>query len=154
MAAWCRLSPAALRRVVSMFTKIVMPLKEGLPPGPLVELAEKVAAPGASVHLVTLLKFDSGDPELDGLREAEATLQSIADGMRSDLEVTVEVGPAVAAAALTLLNIARHREADLLVIGLGKRTRVGKALMGSDAQRILIGSSCPVIVRPLYGVDD
>lgn len=40
---------------------------------------------------------------------------------------------------------AEELEAELIVIGLRKRTPMGKALMGSDTQRILLQSPCPVL---------
>jgi nucleotide-binding universal stress UspA family protein len=44
-----------------------------------------------------------------------------------------------------LVQIAERVGADLVVIGLAKRTRVGKALLGSDAQRVLLSAACPVL---------
>ena len=36
-------------------------------------------------------------------------------------------------------------EADLIVIGYRKRSSVGKALLGSQAQEIMMGAPCPVL---------
>lgn len=47
--------------------------------------------------------------------------------------------------AVELLDTADHYQAELMVIGLRQRTAVGKMLMGSTAQRILLGSPCPVL---------
>jgi nucleotide-binding universal stress UspA family protein len=48
-----------------------------------------------------------------------------------------------------VLAVAEDVSADLVVIGLRRRTPVGKLLMGSVAQRILLGASCPVLsVKP------
>jgi nucleotide-binding universal stress UspA family protein len=44
-----------------------------------------------------------------------------------------------------LLSIADEVDASVLVIGLRHRTAVGKLLMGSNAQRILLQSSRPVL---------
>jgi nucleotide-binding universal stress UspA family protein len=37
-------------------------------------------------------------------------------------------------------------DAEVLVIGGRRRTPVGKALLGSVAQRIILGAPCPVLV--------
>jgi nucleotide-binding universal stress UspA family protein len=48
-----------------------------------------------------------------------------------------------------VLSVAEEVSADLVVIGLRRRTPVGKLLMGSVAQRILLGAECAVLaVKP------
>ena len=44
-----------------------------------------------------------------------------------------------------LLNIAEELDAELVVIGLRRRTPVGKLILGSNAQRILLDAHCPVL---------
>ena len=48
-------------------------------------------------------------------------------------------------AAAEVLDAADAHEADLIVIGLRKRSPVGKLIMGSTAQRILLEAHCPVL---------
>ena len=48
-------------------------------------------------------------------------------------------------AAEEIVGIAEERRADLVVIGLRRRTAVGKLLLGSTAQRVLLEASCPVL---------
>ena len=43
-------------------------------------------------------------------------------------------------------------EDDLIVIGVRRRTPLGKLILGSSAQRILLDASCPVLtVKPARG---
>jgi nucleotide-binding universal stress UspA family protein len=44
-----------------------------------------------------------------------------------------------------LLSIAEANAADLIVIGLRRRSPVGKLILGSNAQRILLDAHCPVL---------
>jgi nucleotide-binding universal stress UspA family protein len=44
-----------------------------------------------------------------------------------------------------LISIAESCDADLIVIGLRRRTPVGKLILGSNAQRILLDAPCPVL---------
>jgi nucleotide-binding universal stress UspA family protein len=48
-----------------------------------------------------------------------------------------------------LVDVAEETKADLLVIGLRRRSVVGKFISGSNAQRILLDARCPVLaVKP------
>ncbi len=44
-----------------------------------------------------------------------------------------------------LISIAETSDAELIVIGLRRRTPVGKLILGSNAQRILLDAHCPVL---------
>lgn len=44
-----------------------------------------------------------------------------------------------------LISIAESSDADLIVIGLRRRSPVGKLILGSNAQRILLDAPCPVL---------
>lgn len=48
-------------------------------------------------------------------------------------------------AADVIVNTARSTNASLIVIGLRRRTPVGKLIMGSQAQTILLEADCPVL---------
>ena len=44
-----------------------------------------------------------------------------------------------------LINVASEVAADFIVIGLRRRSPVGKLILGSNAQRILLDAPCPVL---------
>jgi nucleotide-binding universal stress UspA family protein len=44
-----------------------------------------------------------------------------------------------------LIAVAEEVDADFIVIGLRRRTPVGKLILGSNAQRILLDAPCPVL---------
>ena len=48
-------------------------------------------------------------------------------------------------AAEEILRVVAERDADLLVIGLRRRSPVGKLFLGSTAQHLLLDAPCPVL---------
>lgn len=50
-----------------------------------------------------------------------------------------------------LISVAQEVDAELIVIGLRRRRPVGKLLLGSNAQRILLEASCPVLAVKAAG---
>jgi nucleotide-binding universal stress UspA family protein len=61
--------------------------------------------------------------------------------------VTIDVRDADGDAppAEDILTAATQTAAEIIVIGLRRRTPVGKLLLGSNAQRILLDAQCPVL---------
>lgn len=47
--------------------------------------------------------------------------------------------------AQDLLEVAEARNAELIVIGLRRRSPVGKLMLGSNSQSILLQAECPVL---------
>lgn len=81
------------------------------------------------------------------------------DAIRTE-EVLEEVRSSLAAAAVDfeirelvrgndptddLLEVAETSGAELIVIGLRRRTPIGKLVLGSNAQRVLLEADCPVL---------
>lgn len=75
-----------------------------------------------------------------------ATITTELEAAGLDVTVRHEVVPDVAQA---VLEVARETDAALIVVGVRHRSPVGKALMGSVGQRILLDARCPVLaVKP------
>lgn len=47
--------------------------------------------------------------------------------------------------AEVLVDLAEQTNAELIVIGVRRRTPVGKLLLGSQAQQVLLDAECPVL---------
>lgn len=108
--------------------------------------AAEATLAGSSVILVNGSK---GDAYVDQRWASPEQL----DEVRADLEgrgVTVEVRQVVAQdVAEAVLTVARELDATLVVLGIRRRSPVGKLLMGSVAQRVLLDAECPVLaVKP------
>lgn len=78
-----------------------------------------------------------------GVREALEALEArlTAEG----LDVTVHDFVRGKEPAEDLIDVADREKAALIVIGLRRRTPVGKLLLGSNAQNILLKADCPVL---------
>ncbi len=78
--------------------------------------------------------------------KADADMERIR-GLLSDAGIEHEVRQLVRGfePAEDLISIAEAAEADLIVIGLRRRSPVGKLILGSNAQRILLDAKCPVL---------
>lgn len=70
-------------------------------------------------------------------------LQDLLDGSGVDHELMGIVGDNDPAEEV--LEAAREQSAELVVIGMRRRTPVGKMFLGSTAQRILLEAECPVL---------
>jgi nucleotide-binding universal stress UspA family protein len=86
------------------------------------------------------------DFDANEARRFEATLLAV-QGQLDEVGVEHEVRQLVRGnePAEDLIEVAHEVNADFIVIGLRKRTPVGKLILGSNAQRILLDASCPVL---------
>jgi nucleotide-binding universal stress UspA family protein len=73
------------------------------------------------------------------LEEVRARLD--AEGLQHEVRQLVQgVEPAE-----DLIAVAEEVSADMIVIGLRRRSPVGKLILGSNAQRVLLDAPCPVL---------
>lgn len=97
---------------------------------------------------LVVINSNRGGRDFDG--EQNARSEEELDRIRDDLDaagVDVEVRQLVRGKepAEDLIAVAEETGADLIVIGLRRRTPVGKLILGSNAQRILLDAPCAVL---------
>lgn len=114
----------------------------------LAALAEVQRSGGRLV--VATAQRQGADPEWIAKAHAElAAARERLDAAGVDYAVHEAVTDAELDAAEDLVQVARDEHADLIVIGIRRRTPTGKLILGSQAQRILLDAPCPVLaVKP------
>jgi nucleotide-binding universal stress UspA family protein len=122
----------------------------GYVPKPEGHAALRLAAEEAKLRDASLVVVNSsrGGREFDGADEVR--IEHELDDVRSQLaaaEVQHEVRQLVRGmdAAEDLIKVAEEVQADIIIIGLRRRSPVGKLILGSNAQRILLDAPCPVL---------
>lgn len=92
---------------------------------------------GATLVVVNARR-DAGSPEPDLTAVRSRLTES---GLAFDLREVVQGMDA----SEDLIAVAEDTDAELIVIGLRRRTPVGKLILGSNAQRVLLDAPCPVL---------
>lgn len=96
-----------------------------------VDLAQGRAAAATQLDAVS-------QQELDALAAAGSTVDVRKPGPGTHPEDAV-------------LDAVDDEASDLVVVGVRRRTAVGKFLLGSSAQRLILGADCPVLVVKTTG---
>jgi nucleotide-binding universal stress UspA family protein len=122
----------------------------GYVPKPEGDAALKTAIAEAKLRGATLVVVNShrGGPGFD--KETSTTVDGHMEGVRSELEasgLSYDIRQLVRGfePSEDLIKVAEDTDAQLIVIGLRRRTPVGKLILGSNAQRVLLDSQCPVL---------
>jgi nucleotide-binding universal stress UspA family protein len=110
------------------------------------EAALKRALSEARLRSAALVVVNaSPDADATGLAAVLA-----ASGVTAEIRTPADVHDS----AEELIRIAETTDADFIVIGLRRRSPVGKLLLGSNAQRVLLDAACPVLaVKAEPGAD-
>jgi nucleotide-binding universal stress UspA family protein len=122
----------------------------GYVPKPEGEAALRTAIAEAKLRHTKLVVVNShrggSDFNADASTQAERDLNAVRRTLEES-EVDFEVRQLVRGfePAEDLLSIAEASDAELLVIGLRRRSPVGKLILGSNAQRVLLDAQCPVL---------
>jgi nucleotide-binding universal stress UspA family protein len=93
-----------------------------------------------------VLNATRGDSLIDKKYLSSGAVLDLESRLADEQGVTASVrqalGPDVAE---EIVRVATEVDAELVVIGLRRRTPVGKMIMGSVAQHVLIDAPCPVL---------
>ena len=108
------------------------------------------AAEEAKLRGARLVVINSAHGGRDFDADEEIRSEAELDAVRKDLDdagIEAEVRQLVRGqdVADDLIAVAEEVAADFIVIGLRRRTPVGKLILGSNAQRILLDAQCPVL---------
>ena len=120
----------------------------GYTPTPEGEAALEHAVMGASAHTEDLAVINvsatSNPPEKTFTTERDL---AHVDGAlsRSGVPFTIRLLVRGKDAAQQIVELASEVVASLIVIGLRHRTAVGKLLLGSNSQQILLDAACPAV---------
>ncbi|MDX2967777.1 universal stress protein [Kribbella solani] len=134
-----------------------MKILVGYVPTPEGEAALAAAATEAELRgaSVLLLNTSRGDAYIDAryanadeLAAAEAALRA------KGIEVTIQQALSDGDVAGSLLKAAAADDVGLIVLGLRRRSPVGKLILGSTAQRVLLESPVPVLAVKVASAHD
>jgi len=109
-------------------------------------LAKKHAkAFDAKVYLLTALT-QSPELQLEDIQKAENELERLRISFKEDgIPCEVHAIVSTLTAGEDLVQFAQDNEIEEIVIGVRRRSKVGKLLFGSNAQYIILQATCPVV---------
>ena len=110
------------------------------------KLAIKTAGAFNADLLAVTSKATGTAEENEEIRAAEEMLAEIkAEAENAGLNCTTHLLIRGNSAGEDIVEFSRTQDADLIVVGIKRRSRVGKILMGSTAQFVILRAECPVL---------
>jgi nucleotide-binding universal stress UspA family protein len=112
----------------------------------LLHAAREAVFQGTTLAVLHVLDHDlpQGDQRLEQLRNDIG--QQLADAGHEQLQWSLHTATDEATRAAALVQLTGTVGADLLVVGSRRRTPIGKFLLGSTVQRVVLDSPVPVLV--------
>ncbi len=113
----------------------------------LLRAAEEAALVGTDLLVLHVLEGHPGAPDR---REMQRLQSSVGDTLRGggapEVEWDVRMASGAHDTAGALVDLVVETGAEMLVIGSKRRSPVGKLLLGSTVQRVLLDAPVPVLV--------
>ena len=101
---------------------------------------------GASLIIVKALP-QSHELSYEDIQKEESSLESEAKDLLEKSDITYETHAIVTnlSAGEEIIEFAGRNEVDEIIIGIRKRSKVGKLVFGSTAQYVILSAACPVV---------
>ena len=111
--------------------------------------AAALEAQSRSTRLVVVTSCQKGRDERGRLAEEQELDEVRLDLDKRGIAHEIRLVASSRDVAEDLITAAEQNDGSLIVIGLRRRSPVGKLILGANAQRILLGAPCPVLaVKP------
>jgi len=111
--------------------------------------AAALEAQSRSTRLVVVTSCQNGGDERGRLAEEQELDEVRLDLDKRGIAHEIRLVASSRDVAEDLITAAEQNDGSLIVIGLRRRSPVGKLILGANAQRILLGAPCPVLaVKP------
>ena len=132
------------------FQRILLPLAGTAIDPDLVRLAVSLAKPGRAevlaVHVIEVRWNQPLDAVLDAETERGEELLDLAAGVAAQLGMTIQTELLQAReAAAAIVDTARERKADLIVLGMPYRRRLGRTYVGRTVEGVYVAAQCAVL---------
>jgi nucleotide-binding universal stress UspA family protein len=137
-------------------TRILVPIDFSAHSEAAMRYAQELARPfHAAIHLVTVVEdplaagvwsseiytVEIAELQINLVRDAEKRLRGLVPAGVDSMTTEVRTGPA----AKQILDAARERRSDLIVMGTHGRTGIAHVVMGSVAEKVVRLAPCPVL---------
>ena len=112
----------------------------------LLELALKRAQLFNATVLIVTIMSEGMEKDQDLITETKAALEKAKTHFdRKDIPCETHLLIRGIDSGDDLVNFAKETQADEIIIGVKNRTKVGKLLLGSTAQAVVLNAPCPVV---------
>ena len=100
---------------------------------------------GADIFIVTSLE-QSPSLTKEDIDKAESKLEKVSKPFKAD-DIPCEARATVSynSPGEDLVNFAKENDVDEIIIGVRRRSKVGKLVFGSTAQYVILEAPCPVV---------
>jgi len=114
--------------------------------GEAVKLAQKHGhAFKAEIYILTSLE-QSATLKKEDIDKAESKLEKIETSLKvDDLPCKTQTSVSYESPGEDLVNYAKDNNIDEIIIGVRRRSKVGKLVFGSTAQYVILEAPCPVV---------